>query len=319
MPRLARNAHLLLLLTLAGCFGSGEPPLQGYIEGTYVYVAPDAGGRIVSRPATAGTGVESGDLLFALDDADQREAVSGAEARLAQAKAQLANLKTGKRPEELAVYEAQLAQVQSAFSNLDEEYRRALQLRQSGIVAQSTVDAAKTARDTAEAQVQAAERQLEVAKLPARPEEIEAAERNVAAQEAALAQAKIQLDRRQVLSPAAGVIEETYFEPGELVAAGQAVLSLLPDANRKVRFFVPEANLVDVAIGKAVAVSCDGCPAGMTAEVTFVSTQAEFTPPVIFSRDSREKLVFRVDARPLGDAISLNVGQPVDVRLDTGG
>ena len=305
-------------LVLGGCFGSGDAPLQGYVEGTYVYIAAESAGRITARPATAGTRTAAGDLLFSLDDADQTEAVAGAEARLAQARAQLANLRTGKRPEEIAVLEAELARVRSTFSNLDEEYRRAVQLRENGIVAQSVVDTAKTARDAAEAQVEAAERQLEVAKLPAREEEIEAAERNVAAQEAALAQARIQLDRRQLKAPDAGLVEETYFEVGELAAAGQPVVSLLPDANRKIRFFVPETLLASVAPGARVAVGCDGCAEGLAAEVTFVSTQAEFTPPIIFSRDSREKLVFRVDARPLGETATLNVGQPIDVRLGGG-
>jgi HlyD family secretion protein len=306
-------------LALSGCFWSGEAPLQGYVEGTYVYVAAESGGRVVERPAMAGTRVQEGELLFALDDSDQKEAVAGAEARLAQARAQLANLMTGKRPEEIAVLEADLARVRSTFANLDEEYRRMVQLRESGIVAQSAVDAAKTARDTAEAQVTAAMRQLEVGKLPARPEEIEAAERNVAAQDAALAQARIQLDRRQIRAPAAGLLEETYFEVGELVATGQPIVSLLPDANRKIRFFVPEERLAGVAPGQRISLACDGCAEGLAAEIAFVATQAEFTPPIIYSKDSREKLVFRVDARPLGEAAALNVGQPLDVRLGGGG
>jgi HlyD family secretion protein len=145
-----RNAGMCLAIAclgLAGCFWQAEPALQGYIEGTYVYVAAEAGGRLAERPVNAGQRVAEGGLLFSLDDSDQVEAVAGAEARLAQARAQLANLMTGKRPEEIAVLEAELARVRSTFTNLDEEYRRAAQLRQSGIVAQSVVDAAKTARD----------------------------------------------------------------------------------------------------------------------------------------------------------------------------
>ena len=314
-PTRSAAAAIALTLALSGCFWQSEAPLQGYVEGTYVYIAAESGGRVVERTAMAGARAAAGDILFALDDADQREAVAGAEARLAQAKAQLANLMTGKRPEEIAVLEAELARVRSTFANLDEEYRRMVELRAKGIVAQAAVDTAKTARDTAEAQVTAAERQLEVARLPARPEEIEAAERNVAAQEAALAQAAIQLDRRQIKAPADGLIEETYYEVGELVATGQPVVSLLPDANRKVRFFVPEERLAAVTPGKQIAIACDGCAADLTAEVTFVATKAEFTPPIIYSKDSREKLVFRVDARPLGEAATLNVGQPLDVRL----
>jgi HlyD family secretion protein len=254
-------------------------------------------------------------VLFSLDHADETQALAGARARQAQAQAQLANLQTGQRPEEIAVLAANLSAAQATLSQLDDDYTRQSTLLQRGVVAKSVVDDAKAKRDAAQAQTDAAERQLLVAKLPARSEEIAAAELNVTSQDAAVAQAGIALDRRQIKAPADGLIEETYYEPGETVSAGQPVVSLLPDTNRKVRFFVPEALLSQVAPGKTVSVSCDGCPAGLTAEVTFVSSQAEFTPPIIYSKESRNKLVFRVDAKPAGDAAALKVGQPLDVRL----
>ncbi len=313
------NARLILAvlaaLTLAAC-GNGNGTVQGYVEGTYVYVSPDAGGRVITRPATAGTRVAEGDVLFTLDDADQKQAVAGAEARLAQAEAQLADLQTGQRPEEIDVLAANLRAARTSFTQADDDYTRQLSLLAKGVVAQSVVDNAKAKRDAAAAQADAAQQQLLVGKLPARPEEMDAAQKNVAAVEADLAQATIALDRRQVKAPAAGLIEETFFEPGEMAGAGQPVLSLLPDANRKVRFFVPERSLAAVAVGQRVAVSCDGCPAGLTADVEFVASEAEFTPPIIYSKDSRDKLVFRVDARPAGDATMLKVGQPLDITLE---
>lgn len=316
---MTRIRHLLLLapLALAACSG-GDQPLQGYVEGTYVYIAADSAGRVVERPVSAGERVAAGDVVFALDDAEQREAVAGAEARLAQAEADLANLKTGQRPEELAVLAANLSAAEAALRTAEEDLARKQALLERGVVARSVVDDAIAARDTALAHVDAAQRQVSVAELPARPEQIAAAERNVAAQEAALAQSRIQLERRRVVAPAAGLVTQTTFEIGEQVPAGQSVVTLLPDANRKVRFYVPETSLSQVAIGDAVAVSCDGCAAGLKANVDFVSANAEFTPPVIYSRDSREKLVFRVEAKPAGDALALNIGQPVDVRLGAG-
>jgi len=305
----------LCTVALSACSGNDPQPLQGYIEGTYVYVAAEAGGRLIERPVAAGQKVAAGDRLFVLDDADQRAAVTGAEARLAQANAELANLKTGERPEEVGVLAANLTSARATFQNAQDDYRRKLSLRQNGTIAQATVDTAQTAVDTASAQVDAAERQLEVARLPARPDQIDAALRNVNALEADLEQAKTALARRTQTALAAGLVEETYYEPGELVTAGQPVVSLLPDANRKVRFFVPERLLASVHIGSAVAVSCDGCPMGLTAKVEFVATAAEFTPPIIYSKDSRDKLVFRVDARPQAGTEALKVGQPVDVRL----
>lgn len=307
-------AAVLPLALLAACTG-GDAPLQGYVDGTYVYVSAEAGGRVVQRAAVAGTRVGAGDVLFALDDADQKQQVAGADARLAQAEAQLANLQTGQRPEEVAVLASNLSAARTALAQATDDYNRKLTLLQKAVVAQSVVDDARAKRDSAQAQADAAERQLLVAKLPARPEEIDAAQKNVAAMRADLAQAQTALERRRITAPADGLIEETFYEPGELVAAGQPVVSLLPDANRKVRFFVPERMLAGVAPGKSVAIGCDGCAAGLAAEVTFVATAAEFTPPIIYSKESRDKLVFRVDARPLGEAATLKVGQPLDIRL----
>jgi HlyD family secretion protein len=319
MTRLADKMTIAAAaLALAGCFGGGAPELQGYVEGTYVYVSAEASGLVVERPVAAGDVVAEGALLARLDDADQKEAVAGAEARVAQARAQLANLQSGKRAEEISVIAAQLAEARTAFNLAEENYRRQLVLRERGIVAQSLVDDAKARRDTAEASAEAVERELIVAKLPARPEEIAAAERNVAAEEATLAQARIQLERRRLTAPAGGRVEETFYEVGERVNAGQPVVSLLPDANLKVRFFLPEEKLAAIRIGDTVAVSCDGCEDGLTAAVDRIATEAEFTPPVLYSKDSRSKLVFRIEAKPLGAAEALKPGQPVDVTLEAG-
>jgi HlyD family secretion protein len=306
---------LVTSLILAGCSGNNGPEYQGYVEGTYVYVSAENAGRIVERPVAAGDIVEEGAVVARLDETEQKEAVAGAEARLAQAKAELSNLQSGKREEEISVIAAQLSEARANYNLAEEDYRRKLVLREKGIVAQSVVDDAKAKRDTAQASVEAVERELIVAKLPARPEEIAASERNVAAEEAAVAQARIQLDWRTLTAPEAGRVEETFFEPGERVNAGQAVVALLPHANRKVRFFLPEEDLSRAKIGATVSVSCDGCADGLTAEIDLIATEAEFTPPVLYSKDSRDKLVFRIEARPIGAAMDIKVGQPVDVRL----
>jgi HlyD family secretion protein len=310
----------ILAAGLAACSaGGGDGSLQGYVEGTYVYVSAEAAGRLVERPAEDGRPVAAGDVLARLDDADQVEAVAAAEARLAEAEAQLANLGSGQRPEEISVIAAELDEARSTFISAEDDYQRKLLLLDKGVVAQAAVDDAKAKRDAADAKAAAIERQLAVARLPARPEQIDAAKRNVAALEAALAQARNALDKRTLRAPADGLVDETFYEPGELIAAGQAVVSILPKANRKVRFFVPEGRLATVRIGDRVAVACDNCADGLAAEITFIATEAEFTPPVIYSKDNREKLVFRVEARPLAAAADLKVGQPLDVTLARAG
>lgn len=136
---------------------------------------------------------------------------------------------------------------------------------------------------------------------------------------AALQQAKANLDaaqtrmtRRRQLSPVTGSVEEVYYRPGETVQPGKPVVALLPPANLKVRFFSPERELATIQIGDVVGVSCDSCPTGLTAKVTFIARSAEYTPPVIYSLEERAKLVYLIEARP-DDPSKLRVGQPVTV------
>jgi HlyD family secretion protein len=142
--------------------------------------------------------------------------------------------------------------------------------------------------------------------------------------EAALRQAKANLEwqqtrlaRRSGISPAEGVVQKIYFRTGETAPPGRAVLSLLPPGNLKIRFFAPETTLAKVKYGQTVQVSCDSCPAGLTAKVTFIASSAEYTPPVIYSRDERSKLVYLIEARPT-DPDKFRVGQPVTVMLTDG-
>jgi HlyD family secretion protein len=126
--------------------------------------------------------------------------------------------------------------------------------------------------------------------------------------------AQTRLDRRKVASPVTGTVQQIYFRPGEMVSAGRPVLAILPPGNLKLRFFVPEPVLPQVAYGETVKVSCDGCAQDITARVTFISRTAEFTPPVIYSLQERAKLVFLIEALP-DDPGKLRVGQPIDVAL----
>ena len=132
--------------------------------------------------------------------------------------------------------------------------------------------------------------------------------------EARLNSARTRLDRRRLFSPVAGTVQEIYFRVGEMVPAGRPIVSLLPPANVRVRFFVPQAVLPQIHIGDRIAVNCDGCAPGLTARVNFISVQAEFTPPVIYSLEERARLVFRIEAIPErpGD---VRVGQPVSIAL----
>jgi hypothetical protein len=137
----------------------------------------------------------------------------------------------------------------------------------------------------------------------------------VEAAQAALAMAQWRLDQRRVAAPAAGRIADVLARPGETMAAGAPVVSLLPPGNILVRFFVAEADVASLHKGDKLALACDGCPPDLAGTVSFISPQAEYTPPFIYSETSRTKLVYLIEAHPRSDqATRLNPGQPVDVR-----
>jgi len=289
--------------------------LQGYVEGYVVYMAPEQGGRIERLAVDSGDQVKAGQFLFRIDPALARAQRDEAAARVQQAQAQLANLRAAQqRPEQIAVLQAQeqQAEAQLTLSTADLERQRALYER--SISSKAQFDQAKATYDRDKAALATVQRQIEAGRTAARTAEIAAAEAAAGAAQAALDQAETRLAQTTVRAPADAQVQDVFFRAGEVVGDGQPVLSLLPPGNRRIRFYVPEPRLATVALGQVVGVTCDNCPGGLTARITFISREAEFTPPVIFSLEERAKLVFRVEATPVGDAV-LPIGQPVTVAL----
>jgi len=309
-----RAAGLLFCATLAACAAEqGTPRFQGYLEGEYVQVAPEVSGRIVTIAVAEGDTVLPGAALFRLDDAEAAAAVAQARAEVARQEAELANLTRGQRPPEIAVIEAQIAEAEASLQKARKDLQRQEQLFQRQVVAEAALDSAREAVSVAEARVKAQRMQREVAEMPARAAEIAAAEGAVEAARSALKEAETRRAKHDVRAPAEASVDDVHYEPGEVAQPGTAVLSLLPPDGRKVVFFVPEPQRGAVAVGAGVAVSCNGCPADLQATVTRVASEAEYTPPVIFSRETRGKLVFRAEARLAGGIGPVPLGQPVDV------
>ena len=185
-------------------------------------------------------------------------------------------------------------------------------------VAQSRLDEAQSQYDQAQAQVQAARAELALYRNPiGRAAETQAAEAEIQAARAQAAQKRWLVEQRIAAAPVAGDIAETYYRPGEWVPAGKPVASILPDSGRRLRFFVPQAQLSQLRVGQRIEASCDGCETRVEGIIDFIAPQAEYTPPVIYSRDSRKKLVFRVEAVPVPGAKEprLIPGLPLDVHL----
>jgi HlyD family secretion protein len=312
-PDGAERSWLDRLATSLGLGSNTAASFSGYVEADYVMVTSTIGGTLITLDVARGDQVAAGAPLFTLDETAERAARDEAAAKLAQAQSQLANLRLGKRQPEIDAIAAQRAQAEAALRQSQADFERQTQLRATRFSSQKQLDDARAQRDHDQNHLAEIDAQLEVARMPAREDEIHAAEAAVTAAQAALAQAEWRLGQKSGVAPQAGLVVDTLYRPGEMVAAGQPIVQLLPPANVKIRFFVPEREVGRIAIGQTVRVSCDGCGAPIAATVRFVSPQAEFTPPVIYSREQRARLVFMVEARPNERAETLHVGQPVDI------
>lgn len=305
----------LAVFLLLACHGEPQAGWAGYVEGEYVYVAAPVAGTLTELKVQAGQTVAQGAVLFQLDDVAAKAARAQADAQLAAATAQAANTAKGRRADELAVTRAQLQQARDQLQRHEAELKRQQQLVTQEFISRSRLDDAATAVAQARARVAELEAALRVAELPARPDEQAAARANTSAAAQALAQLRWREGQALQKAPADALVADTYYRPGEYVNAGQPVLSLLPPTGRKARFYVPEAERGAIAPGQAVGIRCDGCGAPIAARVSRIATQAEYTPPVIYSNAQRAKLVFMVEALPTApaDALRLQPGQPIDV------
>jgi HlyD family secretion protein len=315
-------AAALGLLALAAC---GEKPaagFQGYAEGEFVLVAAPAAGKLEKRWVSRGQEVEAGAPLFALEQENEKAARREAEEKLRNAEAKLANIAAGRRKPEIDAIQAQEAQAGAARELSVRELKRQQSLLEKGYISQSSMDAARSSYERDIARVAEMEAQIRLARMAiGRDKEIAAAQADVETARAVLAQSDWRLAQRAISYSAAAstkaLVYDTLYAEGEWVAAGSPVVSLLPPGNLKLRFFVPESAVGGLAPGQAVRVQCDGCSAPIAAKISYISRQAEYTPPVIYSREQRAKLVFLVEARPEpADAAKLKPGQPLDVFLN---
>jgi len=300
----------------SGCSEKPSTAWSGYVEGDYVYIAAPLAGRLDLLAVQAGQSVARGAVLFELDAQAERLASDEALARLRSARAQAANLDTGRRSDEIAVNAAQLEQAQANAAGLRNDLLRQQQLVSQGFISKARLDDASTALRQAQARVAELTAALRVARLPARPDERLATQASANAAQEVLLQNKWREQQKQQTSPEDALVSDVFFRLGEFVPAGQAVLALLPPGNVKARFFIPEGALAKISAGQAVLLDCDGCQTPIPARVTRIASQAEYTPPVIYSNAQRAKMVFMVEAKPdKQDAVRLHPGQPLDVRL----
>lgn len=301
--RFSLSLMLLAATMLAACDAQIEEGWLGYAEGEEAFIVSPQPGWLTSIEVERGANISVGDMLFTLDATRElaardnaRAAISAANAMIAQAEAQAAQ----------AV--AMRAQAEADTQRSEREYERQEGLVAIGATPRSAVETAEAALQNARARRSQAEAQRAQA-MGLRAQ----AEAQIAEAEAALATAEYNLSERSIKARVAGTVQDIYFRAGEY-ATGAPVLSILPPENVFIRFFIPEPDLANLRLGDPVHIGCDGCPENLTANISFISAEVEFTPPIIYSVNNRQKLVFKAEARMQG-GLPLRPGLPVNVTL----
>lgn len=300
----------------SGCARQANDGFPGYAEADYVRLTAPIAGTLTKLHVNRGDAVAAAAPVFDLERENESASRQEAEFRIERAKAQLADLTKGKRPDELAAVRAQLAQASAALTLANADYNRDRQLVASKFISAARLDTTRSAVVQAGARVEELQAQLRVAGAGARPDEIRAAEKDVNAAQAQYAQANWRVEQKTQRAPIAGDVTDVLFREGEWVPAGAPVITLLPPGNIKARFFVPEAVVGSIRIGQSVTIQCDGCGAPIGGNISFIAREAEFTAPIIYSKENRASLVFMVEARPdPNEAKRLHPGQPLELRL----
>jgi HlyD family secretion protein len=319
MKRACRLITLSVLVLLSACDEKSNDRFSGYVEAEYVRLASPIAGTLVKLYVQRGDRVEQNAPAFVLEQDSERAAREEAVSRVQRAQAQLADLQKGKRPDEVAAMQAQLAQAEAALQLSTANLARQKKLVENKFVSPANLDQARAALKRDRARVNELRAQLRLAKLGARSDEIDAAEQELKTAEAQLAQADWKLMQKTQRMPVEGEVSDVLYREGEWVQAGSPIVSILSPQNIKVRFFVPEETVGELRLGQQVVLRCDGCKKPMPARISYLSSAPEYTSPLIYSKENRSTLVFMIEARTsIDDARRLHPGQPVEVVLPPG-
>ena len=330
MQKFLPNATLMLMaISLVGCKqishffntknNSTAHSTVGYIEGDYRYLAAPRSGWLKSVTVNLGDAIHQGQLVFNYRSDAEKFAVNQADAQLQSQIAQSQNLTTGARPEEIASLQAQFKAAQAQLLLAKQTLERYQMLQRSDAVAQVQVDEMVTQVRTAQAAVDSIQAQIRAANLPARQQTQNASIATSKAAKAALEKAQYDLSQLNVDSELAGEVSQVYYHTGEYVTQGQPIVQLLPKSSRKIIFYIPQDKLSTLRVGQVVNLQGIGSQQSLSnASIRYISPQASYTPPVIYSNENADKLTFRVEGvlNTADNMPNLQVGQPVQVILE---
>jgi HlyD family secretion protein len=311
-----RIALFLLVLLCCSCSKENAKIYSGYVEAKLLYLSNPHGGKLQELPVSRGQAIKTSQKLFVLDPNPEQLDFENSQSAINEAVSNLKNLETGMRSTEIAAIEAQIEQVTKELAFYEKEADRYKKLFGKGATSHKSYDEASRNYFTTKARLTRLQADLGTAKLPARPDLINAAMARVAGAKANSSKIDWILSQKSETSPQDGVIYDTYYDIGEYVPPGKAIVSLLVPNNIKVIFYVPQSDLSHLTVNQSLELRCDNCNASVPAKIQFISQVAEYTPPVIYSENSREKLVFKVEAAfSSPSSTALLPGQPVDIYL----
>jgi HlyD family secretion protein len=305
---------VLLLIALSGC--NHNDVYQGYIEGNYTYVSSPVGGQLEKLLVSRGSTVKADQLLYVLDQEPELSNLQHAKNALEQSRQVLEDTKKGQRQTIMETLRAQKLQATAQLDLAKLTFERYQKLLQQKVLDKASFDQSASDYRYKKERLKEIEANIAEASLGGRENLIASREAEVASMAAEVKKSQWLLDQKSMTAPTNAFVFDTLHEVGEYVSAGQPIVVLLAPTALKVIFFIPEKRLYKLKVGDEIQFLCTSCKTPTHAQISFISNEAEYTPPVIFSKDMRDKLVYRIEAR-LNEATAKNfqVGQPVDVTI----
>ena len=329
-PRPLRVALVLVLVAAAAWIGwlllrgDGEETgvdASGTVEATEADLGFEIAGRVADVAVREGDRVKAGQRLAGLDTTELEAALRAARSRAEAAGSRLEELQSGYRVEEVAQARAMLRAAESRLANAEEDLSRGRALFEGGAISRERLDQLATVRDVAVAETEAAAERLRLQERGPRPEQIAVARATLGAAEAEAARLEARIGFSRVRAPFDGIVTVRHREPGETVAPGAPVLTVMDPGDRWVRIYVPENRVGRLRLGGPAEIRADAYPERTYAgEVMHIASEAEFTHRNVQTTEERVKLVYEVRVRVTGDPdLELKPGLPADVRLETSG
>lgn len=310
---MTRLLALFTLLLVAACSEAPDDTLYGYAEGDYRLLAPETAGTLSTIAVAEGEHVTVGTVLFGLDTRIEQAGVESAQARIEAAEARFDDAAAGSREPEIAAARDQLSQARATQVQTGNDLERARELFERGILPRARLDTAEAAANTANARVAELRERLALVQLPARENQLRALAAEVSAAQIELTRAQEALRRRTVSAPADGWVERQLRYEGEVAGPGAPVLRFLADGSVHGLVFVPQTRLGQIQVGTRLTLACDGCAGTTGGEIVFIANAPEFTAPIIYSDNERDRLVFRAEVRI--DSAPPPPGTPLQARL----